>query len=159
MTLDERAQIARDALFNRYDTLNALWLNAEEQLTQFHIPRPVYYTYDKYQDPNDELGALTCKRLGLRRIRGKWRICYELYEEWHDRELGWTPITECSADIRVEAAKHLDGLREAVVKFAEDFIPKVDEAVKVLADTLRQPISIESREVLAERAKLNGHNE
>jgi len=41
LTLEERAESARAALFNRYDTLNALWLEAEEQLTQFHIPCPV----------------------------------------------------------------------------------------------------------------------
>ena len=154
MTLEERARKARETLFNRYDQLNALWLQAEEQLTQLHIPCSVYYPYDKNHEPD---GATIYKCLGLQKVKGKWRICHGIYEEWCQPEPYWTPITECSAESRVEATKHLDGLRKAVVESAERFIPKVDEAINALAETLGLPASAQSQDLLAERAKLNGH--
>ena len=157
MTLEERAESARETLFGRYDELNALWLQAEEQLTQFHIPRPVYHQFDEYQDPGNPPGAMTSKYLSLQKVKGKWRICYGLCDDWCDHDYGWTPITECSAQVRVEAARHLEKLREKVVKSAEDFIPKVDEAIKTLAAAVGRTVNIESRDLLTERAKLNGH--
>ena len=157
MTLEERAESARETLFGRYDELNALWLQAEEQLTKFHIPCFVYCKYDEYQDPADQPGFMTSKYLLLQKIKGKWRICYGLVDDW-DVDHGWTPITECSAHVRVEAARHLDKLREKVVKSAEDFIPKVDEAIKTLAAAVGRTVNIESRDLLSERAKLNGHH-
>lgn len=99
------------------------------------------------------------KHLGLRKIRGKWRICYCLYyyDAFPDRE-DWTPITECSAEIRVEAARHVEALREAIVKSAEGFISRVDKAISRLATTVGLTTSPESQDGLVERAKLNGHH-
>ena len=160
MTLDERAQNARDMLFERYDVLNAHWLQVEEQLTAFHIPRSVSYAYKKYPDPDGAEGGMIHKRLGLRKIRGKWRICYCLYyyDAFPDME-DWTPITECSAEIRVEAARHVEGLREAIVKSAESFISRVDKAISSLATAVGLPTSTESQGSLADRAKLNGQHQ
>lgn len=158
MTPEERAHSARDILFKRYDELNALWLQAEEQLTQFHIPRPVYYKYDEYQDPNGQQGATTSKYLSLQKIKGKWRICHSLYEDWCDHEHGLTPITECSAQVRIEAVEHFDKFRTKVVKSTEDFIPEVDEAIKKLDSSIRLHGNVESRDQVAKRAKLNGHH-
>ena len=156
MTLEERAKIARDSLFHQYDELNALWLQAEEQLTQFHIPRPVFYPYAHYHAPDNPPDALTSKYLALEKVKGKWRICAGLYDEWCDRDYGCTPITECSAHIRVEAAKHLDKLRAKVVESAEDFIPKVDEAIKKLAAAVGRQAGVDSRDLGTKHAKLNG---
>src|SRR5215471_9015545 len=132
MKLEERAEKAREMLFSRYDTLNALWLQAEEQLTQLHVPRPVSHKYAAYDDGGLP-SAITSKYLGLQKVKGKWRICHGIYEEWWQPGPEWTPITECSAESRVEATKHLDDLRKAVVESAERFIPKVDEAINTLA--------------------------
>jgi hypothetical protein len=96
--------------------------------------------------------------LGLQKIRGKWRICHGLdYDVFPDRE-HWTPITECSAQVRVEAAEHLDKLREAVVKSAENFISRVDEAIEALAEVVKHPVRVKNSDALADRAKLNGHS-
>ncbi len=157
MTLDERAQNARDTLFKRYDVLNALWLQAEEQLTAFHVPRPASYAYLEYDDPDSPL-AMIHERLGLQKIRGKWRICHGLdYDVWPDREQ-WTPITECSAEIRVRAVRYVQDLRKAIVDDAERFIPQVEEAIHTLATTVGLSTSTESQDVLANHAKLNGHH-
>jgi hypothetical protein len=52
----------------------------------------------------------------------------------------------------------LDKLHEAIVKSAENFIPKVDEAIKALAEVVRNPVRVKNRDALADRAKLNGHS-
>ncbi len=159
MTLDERAEKARKELFARYDQLNALWLKAEERLTRLHIPRPVQFIYASrsHHDPDFLPGDPECACLGLQKVKGKWRICYGEYYSCSQPDADWQPITECSAEVRVEAAKHLPGLEKAIVESAEKFIPKVDTAIKQLADALGQPDNL--ADLLAERAKLNGQTE
>jgi hypothetical protein len=159
MTLTDRANQARDALFGRYDQLNALWLQAEEELTKAHIPRLVSCAYLKYEEDYQHPDSEVHHCLGIQKINGKWKICHAIYCPYLAdpcSEPTWTPITECSAEIRVLAAKHLPQLREAVVESAETFIPKVDEAINALREAIRPAPSDQIRSLLAERAKLNG---
>ncbi len=159
MTLEQRAKKVRDELFSRYDQINALWQQAEEQITQFHIPEPVQFTYGSYEIDYRNPYSEVCECLGVFKIKGKWRICYGSFmpNETVGGPDEWTPITEASAQIRVEAASHLPGLKKAVVESAEKFVPKVDQAIQALSAALAQPANI--AELLAERAKLNGKAE
>lgn len=154
-TLSERADSARDQLFQRYDQLNALWTQAEEQLTKLHIPTGVQFNYRSW-DAGDQWQPAGYDRhlcLGLQKLGGKWRICHGSADDLHEPDVeNWTPITECSASIRVDAARYLPKLREAVIKSAEDFIPRVDKAI---AD-LQAALNTDMGELIAERAKLNG---
>jgi len=54
--------------------------------------------------------------------------------------------------------RHVDKLREKVVKSAEDFISKVDEAIQTLAAAVGHPVSVESQNLPTDRTKLNGHH-
>jgi len=157
MTLDQRAEQARKVLFSRYDQLNDLWLRAEKELAKFHIPRAAEFCYQCYDDHGFE-GELLREYLGVRKIKGKWRICLgsfrrETADETSDQ---WTPITDCSAETRVWAVEYLPQLWEAVVKSAESFIPEVDEAIDKLRKALNVPDE-HLRALLAERAKMNGN--
>jgi hypothetical protein len=160
MTLDQRAKQAREQLFKRYDALNALWLKAEEEITKLHIPHSVTYAYDSLD--TDEFGLNEGKVffvpcLGVQKIKGKWRICvgsYYDYPDGRDSDPEWTSIIECSAEIRVEAAEHLPGLRQKVVEEAEKFIPRVNKAIEALEKALAADNNMEA--LLAERAMLNG---
>lgn len=153
MTLTERAERARKELFCRYDELNTLWLKAEEELRKLHIPRDVERVYRSYEPDPDWPGHRDYLHLGLRKDKGKWRICHGASSDVHpEMSIIWTLITECSAEIRVNAAQYLPGLREAVVKSAEDFIPQVDAAIGAMKKALDTDIN----ELLAERAKFNG---
>jgi len=159
MTLDQRAEKARKELFARYDQLNALWEKAEERLTRYHVPIPVQSTliyYDEQYNPDPDTGAL-CFCLGLQKIKGKWRICYGEYYSMQQHDADWRPITECSAEIRVDAVRQLPRLEMAVVESAEKFIPSVDSAIQALTEALGKPDNIE--DLLAERANLNGKAE
>jgi hypothetical protein len=155
MTLEVRAEKARKELFARYDRLNALWLEAEERLTKYHIPRPVKHEYCEYLlDEGDPNSGSMWDCLGLQKVKGKWRICHGSYYYIEPGPSNWTPIVDCSAEVRVWAAKHLLGLEEEVVKSAEKFIPKVEDAIQALTSALGQPDQL--ADLLAERAKLNG---
>lgn len=153
-SLDARAEAAQQALFGRYDQLNALWTQGEEQLTRMHIPHSVSYDYSKWMSedgPYYEYAAIA-----LVKIAGKWRICYGTFDDINPDRAVWTPIVECSAEVRIDAAKHLPKLREAVVEAAERFIPKVDKAIAELQAALSSEGEGDLKELLAERAKLNG---
>ena len=159
LSLDERAESARAALFERYDELNSLWTQAEEQLTKLHIPQGVEHIYRSWDsDPRDPHNP--CEDyyvLGIQKIKGKWRICHGCcYDSMECVVEDWTPITDSSAEIRVLAASHLPGLREAVIKSAEAFIPWVEEAITKLRNELNLCTDNSLKELLAERAKLNG---
>ena len=154
-SLNVRAEAARETLFQRYDELNEKWLKAEEQLTELHIPRGVGYCYRSWDDgdeyePNGYESHLS---LGLQKVNGKWRICHGYYTDVSP-DTRWTPITECSAEIRVEAARYFGKLREAVVESAEKFIPKVDEAINELYLGLMAGLT--GRDQLAPQPKANG---
>ncbi|MBI3468597.1 MAG: hypothetical protein HY000_36810 [Planctomycetes bacterium] len=153
LSLNERAQRARKVLFDRYDQINALWLKAEEQIVQFHIPRPVCYGYHtecEFTPCGEQPVVEHC--LGVQKVKGKWRICYGTYPYNWPADPDWKPITECSAEVRTAAAKHLPNLRQAVVECAEKFIAVADDAIEELEQFVKQDIS----HLLAERAKLNG---
>src|SRR5438445_9034726 len=157
MTLEHRAQKVRKDLFHRYDQLNALWLKAEQELTKHHVPRPVVFccrSYDLEEEGRPDLVVSEC--LGLQKIGGKWRICYGscCNSGNSDEPPDWTAITECSAEVRVDAAEYLPSLRRAGVESAEQFVPRVDQAIQKLSEALRVPENLP--ELLAERAKLNG---
>jgi hypothetical protein len=154
-SLSERAEAAQTALFERYDKLNALWIEAEDELSAIHIPNGVEFSYSHCQDPeNPGYACYSC--LGLQKIKGKWRICHGWSSDRYPDVDDWTPITECSAAIRATVGRHLPKLREAVVKSAENFIPIVEKGIDELRAALNQCRNDNLPELLAERAKLNG---
>ncbi len=133
--LDKRAEIAEVALFQKYDELGALWLQAEKLLTARHIPHTISYLYycpsSQQEEEEDPIG----KSLGVAKIQGKWRICHgEVRRD--DAETDWTPIADCSAYSRVRLARHLPKLREEIVAASERFVPKVDAAIAFLKKEL-----------------------
>lgn len=155
LTLNKRAEDARTALFERYDELNALWTQAEEQITKLHIPCGVECFYYSWADDPQTDYENNHFVLGIQKIGGKWRICHGYCCDSGGQEVSdWTAITECSAETRVRAAPHLSKLREEVVMTAERFIPRVDKAINELRESMKPSADI--KDLLAERAKLNG---
>jgi hypothetical protein len=127
--LELRAERARNQLFERYNQLNALWINAEEVIGRFHIPQAVWYEYRIHvEDSGTETGYC----LGVSKIEGKWRICHRTYCHLTAKSSDVTPITECSEETRVTTAQHVPELLDQVVTSAEQFIPRVDEAIEAV---------------------------
>src|SRR4051812_31654077 len=100
MTLFKRAAEARTALFTRYDQINALFEEAEQELTRHHVARPVefQYAFDECTDNGRSSGSGTGFAIGIQKVKGKWRLCYTSYyypNEYCEGEYSWTPIVEC----------------------------------------------------------------
>jgi hypothetical protein len=126
----------KQSLFRMYDELSAYWQLAESRLRQYHIPRPVSICYLRDSadtiPPGDECGV---EYLGLRKVSGKWCICHCRHPEG-DSDTHWTPIRNCSADVRVAAARHFPGLLNAVIQSVENFGSLVAEAIQLLKSEL-----------------------
>jgi hypothetical protein len=116
----------------RYDQIELLWNEAEEDLKRFRVPHSVDYVYDE----EDYQGGNICPRayfLGWMRYGKGWRICcgYRAEHLDNDRyyELDYKPVTECTLDTRVAMMHHYKALREKVVATAEGAVPQLDEAI------------------------------
>ncbi|MDZ4818737.1 MAG: hypothetical protein SGJ20_07170 [Planctomycetota bacterium] len=135
MTLLERAHSAQKALFSRYDRLNQLWTEAEKRLTSNHVPHFVTVVCQRWPDIQ---GEETIEEIGLVKIKGEWRIGFTEVDgrDTDYLHVSWIPIVDCSAQIRVNCAKHLPKLEQAVVESAEKFIPRVDIAIDELTKFL-----------------------
>jgi hypothetical protein len=143
VTVDDRAQKARVELFSRCEKLDEQWLKMEGKFAKLPIPCGVVYVYHSYTVTGPD-GSEGCVRdcLGIQSFRGRWRICHCSFCVWEDcpprqeSELDWTPIANCSPEVRVEAVQHLAGLGREIVEAAERFIPQVDQAIAKLSQAL-----------------------
>jgi hypothetical protein len=144
-SLEERNRRTAEALAPRYDQLNGLWAEAETRLKAMQVPRYVCVVYNREDiEPDDAYSPSYCDCLGLAKVRGEWRLCLgQFVEDAYngrpsdpDRPTNWKPIADCSVEERVEAAPHIAALREEIVKSAEHYVSKVDEAVAHLTKAL-----------------------
>ena len=127
----EREQQIIKALKGRYDEIEALWKQAEEDLKRFRIPHAVHYCYFSHYDHGyPEHHALCWMRHGK-----AWRIVHEIrtaYSEVDDKHLDeceWKAITECPLDLRLAMIAEFKHLRQKVVEAAEQAVPALDEAI------------------------------
>jgi hypothetical protein len=133
---DKKNLEVRESLEERLNRLNALWEQIEEKLIALQTPRQVSVVYDSQTNP--ETGEIIHSMLGLAKIGGNWRLCHDFLHDSDPFESNWKPITDCSAEIRVEAAQHVTKLKEEIIRTAEEFLPKIDNAIasldKMLSD-------------------------
>src|SRR5690349_2339548 len=116
--LAERAESVRKSLFQKYDKLNELWREAENQLLRMHIAKPVWVDYDLDLDDHDNPEYFFY--LGVGKHQGKWRIVHDrVHVSRMHGSFEQTLITDCSAQIRVRAVKGIAKLPEAIVASSE----------------------------------------
>jgi hypothetical protein len=132
--LDKKNLEVRKSLEERLNRLNALWEQVEEKLVGLQTPRHVSIVYASQTNP--ETGETVESMLALEKIGGNWRLCHGIYFENDPYELAWKPITDCSAEIRVDAAQQVSKLKEQIVRTAEEFLPKIDNAISSLDKAL-----------------------
>lgn len=135
--LKERDGIIRLQLYSRYQKLDDVWKRAEESLGKYQLPKAVELTCFRDNPRNDcdaEIQLRVTRSKGgadisVRRmpaVQGKPKAAGEM--TWH--------ITDAPVVYRVKLVEFLPALREAVVKSAEAFAPKVDEAIHTLNSSL-----------------------
>jgi hypothetical protein len=128
---DEREQQIIKALKGRYDEIEALWKQAEEDLKRIRIPQPVEHCYfSEYEHSYPIHYSLWWMRYGK-----EWRIChgqvnaYSEVNEKHPDECEWKAITECPLNLRLRMISEFENLRRKVIEAAENAIPTLDEAI------------------------------
>ena len=129
-TLPERNQQVDLALATRYDALNQLFTEAEQIVKAL---RPLHSVWVDYGHDHCN-GQPDCwDLLGITKHQGKWRLCHAIDNDLNEYgPLEVKPIVECVVEVRVQAAKIVRQLREKIVKSKEQYVPKVDEAIKEL---------------------------
>jgi len=132
------AETLKEEISARYDALNALWKQAEDQLRQFLVPTSVVVPTDAYVEPDEppDWGEETRESIGWVKLNGAWRICLGTAIPQTNWATTWKPITECTFDIRKEYVEHFPKLREAVELKARETVPELDEAIAKLSATL-----------------------
>lgn len=143
MTLDERNQEINKALESRFSQLNSAIEAHEKKFKAMMVPKDTWIIYDPYQDTDSITGQAWGEHqphLGMIKLHGAWRLCYaEHYVSYqHDEpEVDWKPLVEASIEIRIEATKQIEALREAIVKGKEDLAPEVEQAIATLTKSLK----------------------
>jgi hypothetical protein len=127
---DREEQVIK-SLRERYDQIEALWTEAEEDLKRFRVPHRVEHRYySDYEHGYPEHHGLWWTRYG----KG-WRIVHEVrtaYSEVDDKrpdECEWKPITECPLDLRLAMIAEFENLRKKVIDAAEKAVPALDDAI------------------------------
>lgn len=125
----------------KYDALNALWNKAEGSLKKFMVPHHVEHCFESYVDDSDanhqQYGIETCRSISWAKYGGSWRLCHEIYYSDHPEQVSIRPVTECSADIRLDLVKHFPRLREMVIEAAQKNIQSLDSAIAEFTDILK----------------------
>jgi hypothetical protein len=125
------------ALAGRYDQLDALWHQAEEDLKRFRLHSVVatrpFKSIPLLENDIDGNGPHEYHFLGFLRCGKSWRICYGVSQDTPhgvEDEPHWTPISDCSVDLRIETIPVFEELRKKVVETAEQSVPKLDTALE-----------------------------
>jgi hypothetical protein len=132
--ISKRNEAVRSEIEKKLDHLTELWNAVEGKVLSMQPPRHIKFYFDSQTDDHSGMSQYSC--LGLQRYGGKWRLCYAWDSDWHDGALDWRPVVDCSTEIRVDAAKHIEKLLEEVVKSGKEYLPEVDEAVRCLENVL-----------------------
>ncbi len=129
MTIEKRNQEINKALESRFAQLNSAIEAHEQKLKQMMVPKDTSIVYHSYQDSDPatrEPWGEHSSHLGMIKLRGVWRLCYaEHYFSYQHEEpdIDWKPLVEASIEIRIEAAKDIEKLREEIVKAKEALVP------------------------------------
>ena len=123
---DEREQHVIKALKERYDEIEALWNDAEEDLKRFRVPHAVPCHYDS----NHEGNCPIYYSLWWMKYGKGWRIVHEeryAYSEFDDKredECEWKPIIECPVALRTSMIAMFASLRPARTATARHAAPR-----------------------------------
>jgi hypothetical protein len=132
-----RSKALRSETDKRLDRLTALWRKIETRLIGLQHPRHVWYEYYTGTSGNPENpDDYDCCYIGIAKFAGKWRLCHgESNRRWSS-EISWRPITDCSVEERLRAAKCVGKLEAKIIESGEQTLPKLDEAISHLEQHL-----------------------
>lgn len=127
------------------DQLNALWKQAEEELTAMGLCMPIEVEVatdagDFYNaGSGDEPGWIAKVFLGWRKWSKGWRLSIGTLTDYLDGEKptwDWKPIAESTKERRIELAEHYPKLKEAMRQAQRAIIPQAAAAIASLKQSL-----------------------
>jgi hypothetical protein len=130
----EETKIIKD-LSGRYQELESLWKQAEDDLRQFRVPETVAVNLDDDVERDFVLRGMPCDYYTLewRKCGKNWRICHVMTIIVGDDILPddgrVTPISDCPYDVRLRMIEHFPELRAKVVEAAQKAIEQLDGAI------------------------------
>src|SRR5262249_46314800 len=121
----QREQQIIKALTGRYDQIEALWKEAEEDLKRFRIPHAVEHCYRSDYDYGPPIHYFVSGT----RYGKEWRIVHETrtahseIDDRHHDENELKPITDCPFGLRLAMIGEFENLRKKVIAAAEEAVP------------------------------------
>lgn len=114
-----------------FDELNSAWEKIEKFFRTQGILQSAFFPYGVetrwYNQAESEVVGEYL--IGIQKVKGKWHVCYGT-RDLSDYEISdWTPIAECSTELRIELLNHVDKLFEKLVEANEKFVPEIEQAV------------------------------
>jgi len=132
--LAKRNEVLRTETEKKLDQLTELWNSVECKILGMQPPRHISHTFSTEESGH---GSTYYQLLGLQRYGNKWRLCYGTGDDFEPEEgFSWRPINDCSTEIRVMAANHINALMEEVVRSGKEYLPEIDKAIGKLKDIL-----------------------
>lgn len=127
------------SLLKEYDKLNAFWKQAERELAGLHTP--VFCCVSLWSESEDERDPnpryYLEHSLAWEKVGKDWRLCYGVYADYEGPDHGgWTPISDCTLDIRVRAVEGFEKLRTVLKEASTDYLDKVRKANETMAALL-----------------------
>jgi hypothetical protein len=138
---ETRSNAVRLKVVERLDHLTSLWREIEKKLIDLQPPREVHYVYRK-EDRDNPINPYDndCYCIGIAKYAGKWRLCVGYYNECkrleYDASISWCPIMDSVIEDRASLAQYVGKLEEKIVETGEEFLPKIDDAIRQLEDRL-----------------------
>ena len=132
-TIEERNAQVSKKLAERYDALNQAIAAAEHKLKELKPPFPVWVEYNHVKQP---AGYEEFEVIGMAKVENQWRLVHGEDNDGHPygEPAAIQPLTDCSLEVRLQAVIHLEELQERIVERKEQFIPRVEKAIKRVLD-------------------------
>jgi hypothetical protein len=140
MSIDEKNQEVNRVFDSRIEQLNAAYELAEKQLRAMRVVVDTDLRYGRCDvavddDPRNSYECFA--HIGVIKLQGQWRICHGYSDECNP-DVIWKPIRDATVHERIAAARHIDKLREEIVRQKEKTIPRIESAVAALAHAIER---------------------
>jgi hypothetical protein len=137
MSIDEKNDEVNRVFDSRIDQLNAAYEVAEKELRAMRVVVDADYRYASWDDDDEQPQYKCHAHIGVVKLQGQWRICHGYSDDCHPNVI-WRPIRDASVHERISAARHIDKLREEVVRQKEKTIPRVESAIAALVEAIER---------------------
>jgi hypothetical protein len=137
MTINEKNEEVNRVFDSRIDQLNAAYEVAEKELRAMRVVVEADYAYANWDDDPEQPHGKCYAHIGIVKLQGQWRICHGYSDDCHP-DVIWKPIRDASVHERISAARHIDKLREEIVRQKEKAIPRVESAIAALAQSIER---------------------